>query len=662
MRRTIYLVFISLFFFLYILNSCSEDSPTETTNNPPIPEDSIPPAAILNLNIISGVDSICVLTWTSPGDDLFEGRASSYEIRYATDSSILKNWTGGYVASNPPTPLIPGETQQFTIHNLIPDSTYYFAIKTSDDSGNVSAVSNIAKETTSPLPSVEIVSPSSGSNVSQLTKVLVNASDDKGVVKVELFANSISVGIDYTPPYEFLWDAHTATDSTVHILFAQVEDTDNNTVGSKTIQCITDTSLFRPGGISNVIIDSITDTSVILIWSKNNELDYKHYDILFENDYQGRFGYKIDNVNDTNHKFVGLLDGEEYEVSCWVTDQFNYYTDTSLFNRSHFTTINILPPDISISKFKLGPSGPNNIEIYWSGVEDHNFFRYEIHRSIDSFQTSDEIVGYRYTNNVGNYFGDHSYSVGTTVYYAVVFTDNDGYTTNTIGRKIRGFGERTSYTALNYQDTAFCRIPYNSNYNFDTSFTIEAWVKPTTWGRHARIIDKTENNGTTTNTEYGLFIYQGLVGIDVGFSDNSTFRQRATQIEITYDKWSHVAATYINNTIIIYVNGIFADKFVVSDLELNNITSDLYVGISQLNSGYYYEGSIDQIRIWNTAKHETEIFDNIYTIFPANEPGLVGQWLFDEGSGQFISGSPGQQGFLGNDSTTESVDPIWISE
>lgn len=92
------------------------------------------------------------LTWTAPGDDGTTGQAASYDLRYSSQPITDDNFTSRSAAVGAPVPAIAGSTESFTIDNLEPASTYYFAIKTSDEAGNISAISNVATKTTASLP------------------------------------------------------------------------------------------------------------------------------------------------------------------------------------------------------------------------------------------------------------------------------------------------------------------------------------------------------------------------------------------------------------------------------------------------------------------------------------------------------------------------------
>ena len=85
------------------------------------------------------------LTWTAPGDDANVGTAAVYDVRYASDSATVANWTNATQASGEPTPRAAGTTE--TLQLNLPAGKYYFAIRTRDEAGNQSGPSNIVSVT-----------------------------------------------------------------------------------------------------------------------------------------------------------------------------------------------------------------------------------------------------------------------------------------------------------------------------------------------------------------------------------------------------------------------------------------------------------------------------------------------------------------------------------
>jgi hypothetical protein len=95
-------------------------------------------------------------TWTAPGDDGGIGTATSYEMRYSStkpDTTTIASfnawWSAANLVPNMPAPLIAGTSQSVTItpgSGFLTGRTYYFVMRSTDDSGNVSPFSNVAWE------------------------------------------------------------------------------------------------------------------------------------------------------------------------------------------------------------------------------------------------------------------------------------------------------------------------------------------------------------------------------------------------------------------------------------------------------------------------------------------------------------------------------------
>ena len=123
--------------------------------NNALDNDSIPPSAVANLTVtedpVSGSiaplgGTALTVSWTAPGDDGSSGTASQYDIRYATTPiTDDAKFNQAMQATAEPYPSAAGTTQSATVIGLDPESTYYFALKTSDNVGNQSPLSNSAE-------------------------------------------------------------------------------------------------------------------------------------------------------------------------------------------------------------------------------------------------------------------------------------------------------------------------------------------------------------------------------------------------------------------------------------------------------------------------------------------------------------------------------------
>jgi hypothetical protein len=88
------------------------------------------------------------LTWTAPGDDGSVGQATQYNLRYSTTALSEQNWSSATEAGALPTPEPAGTEQSTTVTDLEPKTQYYFGLKSADEAGNWSALSNVVGKLT----------------------------------------------------------------------------------------------------------------------------------------------------------------------------------------------------------------------------------------------------------------------------------------------------------------------------------------------------------------------------------------------------------------------------------------------------------------------------------------------------------------------------------
>ncbi|SVC12986.1 uncharacterized protein METZ01_LOCUS265840, partial [marine metagenome] len=109
--------------------------------------------------------------------------------------------------------------------------------------------------------------------------------------------------------------------------------------------------------------------------------------------------------------------------------------------------------------------------------------------------------------------------------------------------------------------------------------------------------------------------------------------------------WHHVAAVHSGNgEVEIYLNG---ESIFTASVSVPNISSSNgAIGSSPLG-GERWNGNIDEVRIWNTARTQEELQGSMHQSLRGTENGLVGYWSFDENEGAAVNdGTPN-----GNDGT-----------
>lgn len=103
-----------------------------------------------------------ILTWTAPGEDSIVGRAFRYDLRRSAQMITPQNFLQATAAPDMPLPAAPGTSQSYTFDGLETGTTYYFAIKTSDQAGNWSAMSNVIARTAQAPAAPAPISPEDG--------------------------------------------------------------------------------------------------------------------------------------------------------------------------------------------------------------------------------------------------------------------------------------------------------------------------------------------------------------------------------------------------------------------------------------------------------------------------------------------------------------------
>ncbi len=102
-------------------------------------------------------------------------------------------------------------------------------------------------------------------------------------------------------------------------------------------------------------------------------------------------------------------------------------------------------------------------------------------------------------------------------------------------------------------------------------------------------------------------------------------------------QWHHVAGVIDRDAgqMRIYVDGQEQTSVAVRTNDIFSHSSPLLLGATLESSSSYsrFSGRMDEVRIWDTARSETEIQANQNQVLVGNEPGLAGYWRFEETAG-----------------------------
>jgi chitodextrinase len=107
-----------------------------------------PPDAIGDLAAANPKLTEVELSWTAPHDDDVSGATASFDLRYSTSPVTGTNFDFANAVTGESDPGVEGTPHTFLVTGLTENTTYFFAIRTTDLAGNVSTVSNVASITT----------------------------------------------------------------------------------------------------------------------------------------------------------------------------------------------------------------------------------------------------------------------------------------------------------------------------------------------------------------------------------------------------------------------------------------------------------------------------------------------------------------------------------
>ena len=109
-------------------------------------------------------------------------------------------------------------------------------------------------------------------------------------------------------------------------------------------------------------------------------------------------------------------------------------------------------------------------------------------------------------------------------------------------------------------------------------------------------------------------------------------------------QWHHVACTFNGSDVqdvLLYVDGqLETISSSLTEPVLTNTTSGINLRLSRGTNNRYFEGIIDEVRVWNTALSQTEIQDWMYRTVDATHPNyanLEAYYTLNEGTGASIS-------------------------
>jgi len=217
------------------------------------------------------------------------------------------------------------------------------------------------------------------------------------------------------------------------------------------------------------------------------------------------------------------------------------------------------------------------------------------------------VLWLKFNEGSGNIAYDSSFYNNHGTIYGAVYTDGK-------------FGKALSFDGVD----DYVEVPDSASLDMTEVMTLAWWMYPKTTDLQ-RIFMKKRTDGVKDDyTNYAVWINDGVMEttageaafagqllIDVGSGDGGTYTRIGTNVNVGnyLNEWHFYAFTYDESTLKVYVDGVLVYTLnVAQDLGAN--TGPLIIGKHVDNSAtskFFFNGTIDEVRIYNRALSENEI-------------------------------------------------------
>nr|NQU93158.1 choice-of-anchor D domain-containing protein [Bacteroidota bacterium] len=195
----------------------------------------------------------------------------------------------------------------------------------------------------------------------------------------------------------------------------------------------------------------------------------------------------------------------------------------------------------------------------------------------------------------------------------------------------------------------YIQIPDNSLWDFGTGdFTVEFWANFSAISSNNTYVEI--GNWTSSiilRQDNASKFYVYIWGSAYSFSFSPTM-----------GTWHHLTVRRTSGQLEVFLNGNkLGSTFTANhNIQISNVVR---IGSSVHASGQYFNGKMDEVRIWNTARTQEEIQSNKNANLVGNETGLIGYWNFNEDDPwEDLSGNNNDGTAIGNVTTVISSAPI----
>jgi len=421
------------------------------------------------------------------------------------------------------------------------------------------------------------------------------------------------------------------------------------------------------------IIPTAGDSKVGLTWTAPADPDVAGYNIYTSTSTP---------VDTTTPENGTLITTESYTVTGLTNGQLYYF-----ILKAVDTSGNASPVSSEVSASPIGDTTPptaptglsamasnTTVSLSWAANTETDLAGYNIYRSTTpGVPLTSPINGGTLVS--GTTYTDTGRANGQIYYYVITAVDTGGNQSGA-SNEVNATPIAGNY-ALQFDGTNDY-VTFGSAAGLGvTNFTLETWFYWTGGGTTMTtsstqglpsvypLVSKGrgEADGDNRDTNYFLGIDSATKALAVDFEDTATGMNYpfVGTTPVTINTWHHAAVTYdsVNGVYTLYLDGTVAGTKDIGNNILPRADSIQHAGIATAMTSAgtpsgYFQGMIDEARIWNVVRTQEQIRADINSQLYSGT-GLIARWGMGEGAGTTIASSVGTfPGMLTNG-------PVWVT-
>lgn len=155
----------------------------------------------------------------------------------------------------------------------------------------------------------------------------------------------------------------------------------------------------------------------------------------------------------------------------------------------------------------------------------------------------------------------------------------------------------------------YVQIPHNDDLNGQQELTYMAWVRADSWTGVDQIMAKSVHGGGSGRAQMGIFSENGRLKLRAETVNGR--REITTDLLLVAGDWNHVAAVFNGDSLRLYIDGVEQAATTFSDTTLRQTTDPLNISKRVGTDTYYFDGLMDDVRVYTEALTVDEINDII---------------------------------------------------